>query len=133
MLLTQEPTFVMVVTQEPTTNIYIYKRGKKKRKISCYLCISHHGMIYCCKHHHAKPKLLCTVAWGHATHSIGGDVESQKYHILFIFHIPFVTLFLFYPFIKPLISTTLIIHMGLYYIFSNNLILSILSEFMVNY
>ena len=30
MLLTQEPTFVMVVTQEPTKNINIYK-GKKNQ------------------------------------------------------------------------------------------------------
>ena len=30
MLLTQEPTFVMVITQEPTTKIYI----KKKKKIA---------------------------------------------------------------------------------------------------
>ena len=38
MFLTQEPTFVifMVVTQEPTIS-----------KISFYLCISHHRMIYC--------------------------------------------------------------------------------------
>ena len=30
MLLTQEPTFVMVVTQEPTTNIY--KKEKKEKE-----------------------------------------------------------------------------------------------------
>ena len=103
------------------------------KKISYYLCISHHGMIYYYKHHHAKPKSLCTVAWGHATHSVGGNVESQKYHILFIFHIPFVTLFLFYPSIKPLIFITFIINMSLYYHFPNHLFLSILSELVVNY
>ena len=44
-------------------------------------------------------------------------VELQKYHILFIFHIPFVTLFLSYPSIKPLISTIFIINMGYLVIF----------------
>ena len=40
-------------------------------------------------------------------------VEPQKDHILFTFYIPFVTLFLSYPSIKPLIFTTFIINMGL--------------------
>ena len=38
----------------------------------------------------------CIVAWGHATSHVGGDVETQNDHILFIFPIPFVTLFLPY-------------------------------------
>ena len=47
MLLTQEPTFVilMVVTQEPTTKIYISK--KRKRKIASTHAFQNHGMIYC--------------------------------------------------------------------------------------
>ena len=45
MLLPQEPTFViiMVVTQEPATNIYIYKR---KRKIAATHAFQNHEMIY---------------------------------------------------------------------------------------
>ena len=34
MLLTQEPTFVMVVTQEPTTKIYNKKREKREEKFT---------------------------------------------------------------------------------------------------
>ena len=43
---TQEPTFVMVVTQEPTTKIY-KKEKKKKEKISATHAFQNHGMIYC--------------------------------------------------------------------------------------
>ena len=43
MLLTKEPTFVMVGTQEPTTkNIY-----KKEKKITTTHAFQNHGMIYC--------------------------------------------------------------------------------------
>ena len=46
MLLTQEPTFVMVVTQEPTTKIY--KKGeKKKKKFVATHAFQNHGMTYC--------------------------------------------------------------------------------------
>ena len=92
-------------------------------------------------HHHAKldykaksfKKNQCIVSWGHANSQVGGDDEPQKYHILSIFHIPFITLLLSYSSIKPLIFTTFIINMGLYYHFPNHLVLSILSKFMVNY
>ena len=47
MLLTQEPTFVMVVTQEPTTKIYKRKKEKKRRKIAATHAFQNHGMIYC--------------------------------------------------------------------------------------
>ena len=41
MLLTQEPTFVMVVTQEPTTKIKKKeKKKRKKKKNRCHSCIS---------------------------------------------------------------------------------------------
>ena len=89
-------------------------------------------------HHHVKPTYKaksfkenqCIVPRGHATSQVGRNVEPQKYHILFIFHIPFITLFLFYPSIKPLIFTIFIINMGLYYHFLNHLFLS---EFVVYY
>ena len=123
----------MVVTQEPATHTHTHTYVYIIKKNSCYLCISHHGMIYCYKHHHAKPKILCTVAWGHATSQVGGNVELQKYHILFIFHIPFITLFLSYPSIKSLISTIFMNKYGLPCYFPNNLFLSILSEFVVKY
>ena len=42
MLLTQEPTFVMVVTQELTTKIYI----KKGKKIATTHAFQNYGMIY---------------------------------------------------------------------------------------
>ena len=45
MLLTQEPTFFMVVTQEPATKIY--KKEKRKRKIVATHAFQNHGMIYC--------------------------------------------------------------------------------------
>ena len=45
MLLTQEPTFVMVVIQEPTTKIYKKKR-KKGKKIAATHAFQNHGMIY---------------------------------------------------------------------------------------
>ena len=41
MLLTQEPTFVMVVTQEPTRKIY-----KKREKIVATHVFENHEMIY---------------------------------------------------------------------------------------
>ena len=71
-------------------------------------------------HHNVNPSYKaksskenqCIVAWGHETSQFGGNVEPQKDHILFTFHIPFVTLFLSYPSIKPLIFTTFIINMG---------------------
>ena len=132
MLLPQEPKFVIVFTQEPTTNIYI-------------IVVTHAFQILewftTTYHHHVKPSYKaksfkenqCIVAWGHATSQVGGNVEMQKDHILFIFYIPFITLFLSYPSIKTLIFTTFIINMGLYYHFPNHLFLSILSEFVVNY
>ena len=60
-------------------------------------------------------------------------VEPQKHHILFIFHIPFITLFLFYPSIKPLISIIFMTKYGLPCYFPNHLFFSILSEIVVNY
>ena len=45
MLLTQEPTFVMVVTQELATNIS--KKEKNKKKNCGHSCISNPGIIYC--------------------------------------------------------------------------------------
>ena len=129
MLLTQEPTFVtlMVITQEPTI-----------RKISSTHAFQILEWFIVTYHHHVKPSYKaksfkenqCIVSRGHGTSQVGGNVELQNYHILLIFHIPFITLFLFYPSIKPLIFTTFIINMGLYYHFPNHLFLS---EFMVNY
>ena len=58
---------------------------------------------------------------------------AAKEHSLFTFYIPFVTVILSYFFIKPLILTTFIMNMGLYYHFPNHLLLSSLSEFVVNY
>ena len=55
MLLTQEPTFVMVVTQEPTTHIYKKKREKEKLlplmhfKIMEWFTVTYH--------HHVKLQL----------------------------------------------------------------------------
>ena len=128
MLLTQEPTFVifMVVTQEPTI-----------RGISSTHAFQIMEWFTSTYHHHVNPSYKaksfkenqCIVAWGHATSQVGGNVEWQKDHILFIFHLPFVTLFLSHP----SIFTTFIINMGLYYHFPNHLFLSILSEFVVNY
>ena len=132
MLLTQEPTFIilMVVTQEPIIRTIAATHAFQ---IMEWFTITYH--------HHVKPNYKvksfkenqCIVAWGHATSQVVGNVEPQKYHILFIFHIPFSTLFLFYPSIKPLIFTTFIINMSLYYHFLNHLLLSILSEFVVDY
>ena len=131
-LLTQEPTFVilMVVTQQPII--------RKNAATHAFQILEWFTIRY---HHHVKPSYTtksfkenqCIVAWGHATSQVEGNVELQKDHILFIFPIPFVTLFLSYPSIKPLIFTTFIINMGLYYHFPNHLFLSILSEFVVNY
>ena len=58
MLLTQEPTFVMVVTQEPTTKIDI-----KKKKITATHSFQNHGIIYyyipsSCKASATKPKVF---------------------------------------------------------------------------
>ena len=132
-LLTQEPTFfiLMVVTQEPTI--------RKIDATHAFQILELFIVTY--HHHHVKPSYKsksfkenqCIVAWGHATSQVGGNVEPHQDHILFIFPILFVTLFLSYPSIKPLISTTFIINMGLNYHFPNHLFLSILSEFVVNY
>ena len=92
-------------------------------------------------HHHVKPnnkaksfkENQCIVEWGHATSQVGGNVEPQKYQILFIFHISFITLFLFFPSIKPLISIIFMTKYGLPCYFPNHLFFSILSEFVVNY
>ena len=74
---------------------------------------------------HVQPYSFCFMY----VHILGiwpfGFVEPQKYHILFIFPIPFVTLFLSYPSIKPLTFTTFIINMGLYYHFPNHLFFNI--------
>ena len=59
-------------------------------------------------------------------------VEMQKYHILFTFHIPFITLFLSYPSIKPLISTIFMNKYVLPCYFPNHLVFSSLSDFVVN-
>ena len=132
MLLTQEPTFVilMVVTYEPTIRKIVVTHA--------FHILEWFTITY---HHHVKPSYKaknfkenwCIVAWGHANSQVGGYVELQKDHILFIFHISFVTLFLFYPSIKPLISTIFMNKYGLPCYFPNHLFLSILSEFVVNY
>ena len=61
------------------------------------------------------------------------DVETQKDHILFTFHTQFITLFLSYPSIKPLISTIFMNKYGLPCYIPTHLFLSILSEFVANY
>ena len=92
-------------------------------------------------HHHVNPSYKaksfkqnqCIVAWGNANNQVGGNVEPQKDHILFIISHTIYHLILIFPSIKPLIFTTFIINMGLYYHFPNHWFLSILSEFVVNY
>ena len=46
MLLTQEPTFVMVVTQEPATKREKKRKKEKKRKIAATHAFQNHEMIY---------------------------------------------------------------------------------------
>ena len=121
MLLTQEPTYIvlMVITQEQTI--------KKIAATHAFQILEWFTVTY---HHHVKPSYKakifkenqCIVAWGHATSQVGGNVDLQKYHILFIFHIPFITLFLFYHFIKPLISIIFMTKYGLPCYFSKSFI-----------
>ena len=81
MLLPQEPTFVMVVTQEPSKNI--------KKKIAATHAFQIMEWFTVTYHHHVKPSYKaksfkenqCIVAWGHATSQVGGNVELQKYHL----------------------------------------------------
>ena len=47
MLLTQEPTFVMVVIQEPTIKNKKNKKKIKKKKMAAPHVFQNHGMIYC--------------------------------------------------------------------------------------
>ena len=80
----------MLLTQEPTTKIYIKKR---KRKIASTHAFQNYGMIYCYIPSSCKSQLQnqvlkenqCIVTWGHANSQVGGGyVEPQKDHILFI-------------------------------------------------
>ena len=119
-----------------TSHKYIKKRKRKRKSLP--LILKWFTITY---HHHEKPIYKaksfkdnqCIVAWGHTTSQVRGNVEPQKDHILFSFHIPFITLFISYPSIKPLISTTFIIHMGLFYHFPNYLFWVFLREFFIKY
>ena len=120
MLLTQEPTFVilMVVTQEPTI--------RKINATHAFQIMEWFAITY---HHHVnlatKPVVLKRInAYLHEDMQqvkLGGMFGHKNTTLYSSFTYHLSPLFLFYPPIKPLISTTLIIHMGLYYHFPNYL------------
>ena len=129
MLLTQEPTFFifMDVTQEPTR--------RKCQLLLMYFTPWKHSLLK--RHHQSKPssdaksswEYPYTVAWGHATSSVGEYVETRKCHIfihfIFLYSSHFIAPLTFYH--------TISIHIcGFHLIISTLFIFSIISELWLN-